>query len=96
MKYRFDYSEGKNLVLKETRKVGFEDIIKAIKKGNLLEDLDHPSVVRRSKQRVLVVKIKNYAYVVPYVKNEAGNSVFLKTLYPSRKMTRTYLKKGKL
>jgi hypothetical protein len=38
---------------------------------------------------MLVVKIKDYAYLVPFVKDEEGK--FLKTIIPSRKATREYL-----
>ena len=38
---------------------------------------------------MLVVKIKDYAYLVPFVEDENGK--FLITLIPSRKATREYL-----
>ncbi len=40
-------------------------------------------------QRILVVKIKAYAYLVPYV--ETDTEIFLKTIIPSRKATKQYL-----
>ena len=38
---------------------------------------------------MLVVKIKDYAYLVPFVEDE--ETKFLKTIIPSRKATREYL-----
>jgi hypothetical protein len=43
----------------------------------------------RSNQRIFVLEIDDYAYVVPYVTN--GDVIFLKTLFPSRKHTAEYL-----
>jgi hypothetical protein len=42
---------------------------------------------------VLIVEFDEYAYVVPYV--EDGMKIFLKTIYPSRKMAQKYLSKRK-
>ncbi len=41
-------------------------------------------------QECLVLNINNYAYIVPFA--QEGNRVFLKTIYPSRKHTKYYLK----
>lgn len=38
-----------------------------------------------------VIEINNYAYVVPYVEKEG--KIFLKTIFPSRKYTKRYLRK---
>ena len=43
-------------------------------------------------QKVYVIKIKKYAYAVPYIVTKEGN-IFLKTLYPSRKLTKQYINK---
>ncbi|MCB2262342.1 MAG: hypothetical protein LGR52_05290 [Candidatus Thiosymbion ectosymbiont of Robbea hypermnestra] len=40
-------------------------------------------------KRILVLEIKGYAYVVPYVESE--DTIFLKTVFPSRKHTAIYL-----
>ena len=43
-------------------------------------------------QRVFVVELNNYVYYVPFVK--AGDDLFLKTIIPSRKLTKEYLRQG--
>ena len=48
--------------------------------------LEHP---KRSNQKMYVVNIDNYAYVVQFV--EDRDKRFLKTIYPSRSMTKKYL-----
>ncbi len=37
-----------------------------------------------------VIQFGNYAYVVPFV--ESDDAIFLKTIYPSRRMTALYLR----
>ncbi len=91
MKY-FDWNEIKNTYLKADRGIGFEDIQAAIEEGKILADLEHPLKSRYPNQRVLIVEFGDYVYIVPYV--EDGTKIFLKTIYPSRKMTKKYLKKG--
>lgn len=92
MKPRIDYSEEKNLLLKETRGVCFEDVVEAIEKGNILDDLKHHNLKKRPNQKILVVKIKKYIYAVPYVINKKKEVIFLKTVYPSRVLTFKYLR----
>ena len=46
-----------------------------------------------SHQRIAVIEIGDYAYLVPYVETEAGD-FFLKTVIPSRKATRKYLRES--
>jgi uncharacterized DUF497 family protein len=89
----FDWNEMKNTYLKTERGVGFEDIQAAIEEGKTLADIDHPIKARYPNQRVLVVEFSGYAYVVPYVEDDI--KIFLKTIYPSRKMTKKYLSEGR-
>jgi hypothetical protein len=70
--------------------VTFADCVVAIEEGRVLDDLPHPT---RSHQRLLILSIENYAYVVPYV-TEPDGSLFLKTVFPSRKHTALYLRRS--
>lgn len=88
MKY-FDWDEEKNAFLKAERDIGFEDVVNAIDEGNLLKILDHHNLKKYPNQKIYVVKIDDYAYLVPFVEDEEKR--FLKTIYPSRKMTKKYL-----
>jgi hypothetical protein len=38
---------------------------------------------------LLIVNVKGYVYCVPYVEDESN--IFLKTIFPSRKMKKRYL-----
>lgn len=88
----FRWNAEKNEALKAARGLSFESIVVAIESGGLLDILAHPNKARYPKQRVLVVAFDNYAYLVPFV--EEKDHFFLKTVIPSRKATRDYLKRG--
>ena len=93
--YRFEFDKEKDLALRETRSIGFKEIIEAILNNKTLDDYEHPKKSRYPNQRILIVEIKNYAYAVPYVENKKRKTIFLKTVYPSRVLTKKYLKGGK-
>lgn len=61
----------------------------AFSQDKMLDDIDHPNQEKYAHQSVFIVEINNYAYVVPYIEN--NDEVFLKTIIPSRKMTKKYL-----
>ncbi len=61
-----------------------------IERGDVLDILEHPNQEKYEGQRVLIVRVEDYAYLVPVI--EAENEVALKTIIPSRKATRRYLR----
>jgi len=89
MKY-FSWNEEKNELLKEERQISFEDVVFYIEQGFLLDILEHPNQEKYQGQKIFVVQIDEYAYLVPFVEDE--REIFLKTIIPSRKATRKYLK----
>lgn len=66
--------------------IGLTECAVAIEEGRILDDLPNPS---RHGQRIFVLEINDYAYVVPYVTE--GEVIFLKTMFTSRKHTAHYL-----
>ncbi len=86
---RFLWNKDKNKLLRLTRDVSFEDVLFYIEKGFLLDVQEHPNPEKYPNQRIFVVQINNYAYLVPFVENE--HEIFLKTIIPSRKATKKYL-----
>ncbi|HUG24056.1 hypothetical protein [Piscinibacter sp.] len=86
----FRWGPEKNEALKLARGVSFESIVVAIESGGLLDILAHPNQAKYPRQRVLVVAFDSYAYLAPFVEEE--DHFFLKTVIPSRKATREYLK----
>ncbi|MDO8803082.1 MAG: toxin [Elusimicrobiota bacterium] len=87
----FEWNDGKNEKLKEERGISFEDILYYIEKGEILDLVPHPLQAKYPGQKMFIVAIENYAYLVPFIETE--DSVFLKTIIPSRKATKKYLKR---
>ena len=79
----------KNAELKERYGFGFERIVVAIAEGAVLDVRDHPNRVRYAHQKQYVLEIGGYAWVVPFVSD--GETVFLKTIFPSRTATKEFL-----
>ncbi len=89
MKY-FSWNDDKNELLKKERGVSFEDVVLSIDQDGLLDIMEHPNQNDYPGRRIFVVRIGEYAYLVPFVEDE--HEVFLKTIIPSRKATKNYLK----
>ncbi len=88
----FRWSRAKNQRLNVERGITFDEVVRAIEDGGLLDVLEHSNRARYPNQRVMVIAIEGYAYLVPFV--EEADSYFLKTIIPSRKATRDYLSQG--
>jgi uncharacterized DUF497 family protein len=85
----FAWDPDKNQHLLETRGVCFEDVLVLIDAGFVLDVIRHSNPKRYPGQRIIVLRIDDYVWLVPYVKQNGER--FLKTLIPSRKATREYL-----
>lgn len=86
----FRWNETKNAAVRRLRGVSFEEVVNAIAAGGLRDVLKHPNSARYPRQSVFVVEVREYAYLVPFV--EEADYYFLKTVIPSRKATRDYLR----
>jgi len=84
------WDEQKNEWLKQNRGLGFEQVAVLVEKGQVLEVMDHPDQRKHPGQKMAIVEIDGYACLVPYVDDEDG--IFLKTIIPSRKATKKYLR----
>ncbi|MBS0586501.1 MAG: BrnT family toxin [Proteobacteria bacterium] len=84
-----NWDSDKNRKLIEERNISFESVIFSLQSGGLLDDMVHPNKDKYPQQRIFVVSIDEYVYLVPYVETEA--EIFLKTIIPSRKATKLYL-----
>ena len=89
----YNWNTEKNLLLKEERDLSFEQIVSHIENGDLLDIVEHPNKEKFSHQKILIVQIEDYVIAVPFVEN--GKERFLKTIIPSRKLTKKYLKDSK-
>lgn len=84
-----NWNAEKNIQLKEERGISFEEILVAISQGGLLDIIDHPNRTKYAHQKLMVVRVLGYAYLVPFVETE--KEIFLKTIIPNRSATRKYL-----
>jgi len=85
-----NWNKEKNKTLKENRKITFEIVSLLIETKQTLDIIKHPDQEKYPDQKIFVVEYKNYAYLIPFVEND--EEVFLKTIIPSRKATRKYLR----
>ncbi|WP_292655743.1 BrnT family toxin [Nitratifractor sp.] len=86
---KFDWNSEKNLWLIEERGVSFEEAVEAIAAGKIFSDEAHPNQEKYPGQRIMVIELHDYCYLLPYV--EDSGKIFLKTMIPSRKMTKLFL-----
>ena len=84
-----NWNTEKSVALKSSRGICFEDVVFYIERGDILDDYLHPNQQAYPGQRIMIIVIANYAYLVPYVEND--EELFLKTIIPSRKATERYL-----
>ena len=87
----FDWSNEKNEWLKTNRGVCFEQVVILFEREDVLDILEHPNQEVYPGQKIAVVRISDYTYLVPFV--EEGDTIFLKTIIRSRKASSKY--KGK-
>lgn len=71
--------------------MSFEEILVCIENQQVLAIIQSPGKKHKD-QKVFVVELNNYVYYVPFVK--MGDDLFLKTIIPSRKLTKKYLRQG--
>lgn len=86
MKY-FNWNFEKNKKLIKERAISFEICLVKIQGKDVLDVLESTNYPN---QKIFVLEIDNYVYLVPFVEN--GDEIFLKTIIPSRKFTKKYLK----
>lgn len=85
----YDWNDKKNEWLRQERGITFEDIVFHLAQGGLLDTIEHPNQRQYPGQRVFIVNVEGYACLVPFVEDD--ERIFLKTIIPSRKMTKQYL-----
>lgn len=88
MKY-YDWDKEKNKKLKNERGISFEEVLLSINENRILNIENHPNEKKYPNQKIYIVEINNYAYLVPFVEDD--EKVFLKTIIPSRKATKKYV-----
>ena len=85
----YDWNDDKNESLKQVRGITFEDIVFHLSRGCLLDTIEHPNQQQYPEQKIFILNVEDYVYLVPFVEDD--ETIFLKTIIPSRKMTKKYL-----
>jgi uncharacterized DUF497 family protein len=85
----FSWDVKKNQQLVAERGISFEEVVYYIEKGGLLDVVQHANRQIYPNQRIFIVGIEDYAYLVPFIESE--HKILLKTIIPSRKATKKYL-----
>lgn len=88
----YTFSDEKNQRLIKERGISFENIIAALDNGLLLDTIKHPNSTKYPNQKIYLVDLNGYVYLVPFVYQDE-QTVFLKTIFPSRKLTKIYRQK---
>ncbi len=83
---QINWNEEKNKLLKHERSISFEDILYYLENEKILDIIEHPNKLEYPNQKIFVIQIVDYVYLVPFVENE--DEIFLKTIIPSRKATK--------
>ena len=83
----FGWDKEKNEKLIRERGISFEAVVAQIEAGHVLAVAQGKGKFRHQKQFIL--EINNYVCVVPFV--EDAGQIFLKTIIPSRKLTKKFL-----
>ncbi|HMK56479.1 MAG TPA: hypothetical protein VK448_07580 [Dissulfurispiraceae bacterium] len=86
----FRWNNDNNDQLKSERGICFEQVVVLMEREDVLDTIEHPNQTKYPGQKIAIVNIDDYAYLVPYV--QESDEVFLKTIIPSRKATNKYMR----
>jgi uncharacterized DUF497 family protein len=89
----FRWDNEKNELLKDSRGVCFEQVVVLMAREDVLETIEHPNQDKYPGQKIAILRIEDYVYLVPYV--QKSDEIFLITIIPSRKATNKYLRSRK-
>jgi uncharacterized DUF497 family protein len=87
---KYDWDPDKNSWLKKNRNISFEQIIFHLSQCDIWMIADHPNQEKFPNQRIYFVVVENSIYMVAHIIKM--DFIFLKTIIPSRKATKAFLK----
>ncbi|HRX15663.1 MAG TPA: toxin [Spirochaetota bacterium] len=79
------WNDDKSKFLQFERGVSFEEIAVKLADNDIIDIIENQNFPN---QMIFVMEINEYIYAVPFVMD--GIDVFLKTIYPSRKLMKKY------
>ena len=84
----FRWNVKENEILAGESGITFEEIVQRIESGAKIIETDHPNKEKYPNQKILVIDVEGYAYLVPFVIDK--NEYFLETIIPVKKATKEY------
>ena len=84
----FDWDPEKNEKIKRERGVSFEEIALLLGAGRVWAVTKHWNTEKYPNQRIFLIPIDGRIIAVPFVQDKGR--IFLKTAFPSKKMTKLY------
>ena len=85
----YRWNNEKNEQLKRERGLSFEQVVMHIGQGDVLDVVDHPNQEKYPNQKILIVEIGDYAYLVPFVQD--GEERFPENHYSKQKSNQAIL-----
>jgi uncharacterized DUF497 family protein len=86
---KFEWDTQKNEQIKKERGISFEEIVILLGSNQIWRISKHWNSEKYPRQRVFLVPVEGYIHVIPFVEDDGV--IFLKTIFPSRKLTKMYL-----
>jgi uncharacterized DUF497 family protein len=84
----FDWDPEKNEKIKRERGISFEEIALLLGAGSVWAVAKHWNTEKYPNQRIFLIPIDGRIIAVPFLRDK--DRFFLKTAFPSRKMTKLY------
>jgi uncharacterized DUF497 family protein len=89
----FDWDPEKNEKIKRARGISFEEIALLLGAGSVWAITNHWNTEKSPNQRIFLIPIDGRIIAVPF--DQSKDLFFLKTAFPSRKMTKLYKEEQK-
>lgn len=89
----FDWDPEKNEKIKRERGIAFEEIALLLGAGVIWAVTKHWNTEKYPNQRIFLIPIDGRIIAIPFVQDK--DRYFLKTAFPSKKMTKLYKKEQK-
>lgn len=88
--YGIAYAPDKNAWLKAERGICFDDALPLLEAGAWLDIIEHPNQTQYPGRMIFVLELASDCYAVPFVIDHDKREIFLKTMFPSRALRKTY------
>lgn len=89
----FEFDSEKNSELLKERGISFEQVVAILESSDDFIVKPHHNKQKYPNQSIIEIDYNEYAYLIPCIIGK--NSIFLKTIYPSRKATKNKKRNNK-